>query len=307
MDCVKKVDTVNRFPALLLLAGLLHTSSLLAASSNLGVITFADKPLQLIRTTVLYSVASGTRLQSGDLLESGPSITQIEGLASSTLALGPNTRVALDRNGAVTTVHLLQGWLKVQPAPGKSGDSLDIDTRSLHLDVSHSASVIHASDSLVEVFVENGTQPVAELDKRGQAGRKTSLGNEQYSQRKGDEPLQPAGRPPASFISAMPNAFFDPLVLLSGKPAPAVAPKKVRDVDYEDIALWLKAPGLNRASLATRFSPRLNTPAFRKAIIREMGGSFEWETELYRFERKGRTAKTPSAALATPPSPAKGA
>ena len=297
MGCVKKVDTVNRFSVLLLIAGLLQAPSLLAAPASLGVITFAEKPLRLIRTTVLYSASSGTRLQSGDLLESDQSITQIEGLATSTVALGPNTRVAIDRSSGVTTLHVLQGWLKVQPAPGRTGDNLDINTRSLHLDVSRSASVTHVSDNLVEVFVENGTQPLAELDKRGQAGRKTTLTHEQYSQRKGDEPLQPAGRPPATFISAMPNAFFDPLVLLSGKPAANVQPKKIRDVDFEDIAHWLRAPGLNRGALATRFSPRLATPTFRKAIIREMGGSFEWETELFRFESRGRAVKKTLSAL----------
>lgn len=299
MGCVKKVDIVNRFSVFLLIAGLLEAPSLLAATGSLGMITFAEKPLRLIRTTVLYSASSGTRLQSGDLIESDQSLTQIEGLATSTVALGPNTRVAIGRNGAVTTLHVLQGWLKVQPAPGTAGDSLDIDTRTLHLDVSRSASVMHVSNNLVEVFVETGTQQLVELDKRAQAGRKSVLGHEQYSQRKGDEPLQPAGRPPASFISAMPNAFFDPLVLLSGKPVANASPKKIRDVDFEDIGHWLRAPGLNRASLATRFSPRLANPVFRKTIIREMGGSFEWESELYRFENKGRTVKKTAGALSS--------
>lgn len=299
MGCVKKVDTVKQFSVFLLIAGLLQTPSLLAAPGGQGVITFAEKPLRLIRTTVLYSASSGTRLQSGDLIESDQSVTQIEGLATSTLALGPETRVAIYRNGAVTTLHILQGWLKVQPAPSTAGDSLDIDTRTLHLDVSRSASVIHVGNNLVEVFVESGTQPLVELDKRGQTGRKSVLSREQYSQRKGDEPLQPAGRPPGSFISAMPNAFFDPLVLLSGKSVANVSPKKIRDVDFEDIAQWLRAPGLNRAGLATRFSPRLANPTFRKTVIREMGGSFEWETELYRFESKGPAVKKTAGALSS--------
>jgi hypothetical protein len=189
----------------------------------------------------------------------------------------------------VTTLTVLQGWLKVQPAPSDTVGKLAINAGNLRLDVSRSASVMHVGPARVEVFVERGTQHVEELDRRGRPGRVSVLSHEQYSLRKADEPLQPAARPPASFISAMPDAFFDSLVLLSGKPLTDVPPKKIRDVNFEDVAHWLRAPGMNRATMASQFAPRLQTPAFRKAIIREMGGSFEWESALYRVESKSRT------------------
>jgi hypothetical protein len=282
---------VNRFSVLLLIAGLLQTSALLAASRNVGVITFAEKPLRLIRATALYNVGPGVHLQNGDFIESDQSITQIEGLATSTLALGPNTRAAITQREGVTVVHILRGWLKVQPAPRTAASGLEITTRNLRSDVSRSASVMHVSDTQVEVFVESGSQSIVELDKRGQPGRTSLLSGEQFTLRKGDEPLQPPGRPPATFISTVPNAFFDALVLLSGKPAGDVAPKKIRDVDFADIAHWLHAPNLNRTHMANQFAPRLANPAFREAIVREMGGSFEWETALFRFESKSRTLK----------------
>jgi hypothetical protein len=41
--------------------------------------------------------------------------------------------------------------------------------------------------------------------------------------------------------------------------------------------------------LATRFTPRLADPAFRQAIVQRFGGTLDWETALYRFERKNAT------------------
>jgi hypothetical protein len=273
----------------------------LAAPSDVGVITFTEQPLRLIRASVLYNAASGVRLQNGDLIESERSMAQIEGLATGALALGPNTRIAIiQREGTTTTLHVLRGWLKVQPKPGNTANGLKINTRNLHLDVSRSASVMQVKEELVEIFVENGTQSIVELDKRGQSGRKSLLSHEQYTQRMGEAPLQPPGRPPATFISTMPVAFFDPLILLAGRPARNVQPKKIRDVDFEDVAHWLHAPGLNQAHLATQFAPRLASPAFRKSIIHEMGGSFEWENALYRFESKSRAPKKSVSSARSP-------
>ena len=275
---------MNRFSAILLLAALLQSSRLFATPDALGVVVFAEKPLKMIRATTLYAVSSGTHLQSGDLLESQESVSQIEGLAANTLALGPKTRVYLQRKGGSTHIYLLEGWLKIQPSAGASNRPLAVDTGRVRVDLNHGAGVVHASASLIEVFVENGSLILTESGAK--KPRTMSLLAEQYAQRKGEEPLQPAGRPPGSFISAMPKAFFDPLVQLAVRPPAAVIPKKIRDIEYVDIAPLLHAPGLDNASMARRFSARLTNPAFRKAIVREMGGSFAWEHELFRLERK---------------------
>lgn len=283
---------VSQLPACLLITGLLLAPVITAAHADeLGVITMAEKPLRLIRGTAVYSAIPGTQLHNNDLIESGQSITQIEGLIPGHVALGPNARVAINRSATEITLHLLLGWLKWQPAPSASGQSLHIATGNLNLESSQAASVVSAHDNTVEVFVENGTLRLEELDKRGQAGRQLTLTKEQYSQRMGNEPLSSAGRPPATFIAAMPDSFFDPLLSKPGKTLANVPPAKIRDVEFEDISPWLHAPGPDGASLAKRFSSRLASPVFRKAIIREMGGVLEWETELYRFESRARTQR----------------
>lgn len=172
------------------------------------------------------------------------------------MTLGPKTRIYLERNSGSTNIYLLQGWLKIRPSAGAGGQAVQITTRSVRVNLSQSAGVIHSSDSLIEVFVENGSLTLTETGSKKK--RKMRLLEEQYAQRKGEEPLQPAGRPPGSFITAMPNAFFDPLVLLSGRPLAALLPKKIRDVEFADVASLLQAPGL--AELAKRFAPRLTNP-----------------------------------------------
>lgn len=109
---------MNR-PALLpLLAGLLHLSPLLAAPAEIGVISAAEKPVQLLRATSVYQANAGTRLQSADYLEAGSTGVLIDQLAGTRIALGPHTRLYLEHTGNTTHLNLLQGWLKLQPLTG---------------------------------------------------------------------------------------------------------------------------------------------------------------------------------------------
>jgi len=279
--------TVNRFSIFILLTGLLPAADLLAAPASVGVLTLAETPVQLIRATTLYQAPVGTRLQSADLIESSQSNVQIDKLAGIRLALGPHTRIYLERSGGNINIGLLNGWLKLQPVPGTKPENLTVSTATLMLDVSRSAGVIHADGTRVEVFVEDGLQTVIERDSRGREGRKTTLRQEEYAQRKDDEPLSAAGRPGSDFISAMPPAFFDPLPTIAARKLPAAPLEKVRDVDFDDVSPLLIGPlKLNVRMQATRFSPRLADPTFRQAIVQRFGGTLEWETELYRFERK---------------------
>nr|WP_314577886.1 hypothetical protein [uncultured Pseudomonas sp.] len=277
---------------LILLTGLLQVPELFAAPATIGVLALAEKSVRLIRAATLYQAPAGTHLQTADVIESEQSSAQIDDLAGIRLALGPHTRIYLDRSGGGTHIVLFQGWLKLQPVSSAKPENLTVSTATLTLDASHSASVIHADGTRVEVFVEDGTQTLIEQDNRGHEGRKLTLKQEDYAQRKGDEPLSAPGRPGSDFISAMPAAFFDPLPNVSSKKLPNAPLDKVRDVAFDDVSQLLLGPiktgslKLDNRSLATRFSPRLADPAFRQTIVQRFGGTLEWETELYRFERK---------------------
>lgn len=281
---------MKRFSILILLAGLCQVPELFAAPTSVGVLSLAEKPVQLLRGVTLYQASVGTHLQGADLIESERSNVQIDGLAGIRLALGPGTLIYVQRTGSGTDIALLQGWLKLQPMTGAKPEHLTVTTAQLTLDASHSASVIHADGNRVEVFVEDGTQTLSERDKRGHDGRKRTLKQEEYAQRIGDDPLSAAGRPNSDFIKAMPPAFFDPLPAVSLKKLPNAPLVKVRDVTFDDASpLLLGALTFNGRSLATRFSPRLSDSAFRQAVVQHFGGSLDWETELYRYERKRTT------------------
>ncbi|MGY2377566.1 hypothetical protein ACW9IB_23965 [Pseudomonas sp. SDO524_S393] len=276
---MKKLSTV------LLLASLLQLPLAQAAPANIGVIAYAEKPLKLIRATSLYTVGPGTRLQGGDILQTGTAGIQIEGLASTTLALGPDTRILIATNSKAAQINLLNGWLKLQPVAGHA--NLAVTTGALAFTVTNSASVIHVTPRQTEMFVEDGSQVVHELDARGKGDHSVTLGHEDFAQRVSGAALKTVPRPEQAFIDALPRQFLDPLVPLGKKTPASAEPKKEREVTYDDIAPWVVSPlNLSQQMLASRFAPRLADPAFRQAVKANRGGVLEWELELLRQERR---------------------
>lgn len=271
----------------LLLAGLLQLPLVYAASAPIAVIAYAEKPLKLIRATTLYTIGPGTRLQGGDILQTGAAGIQIEGLAAANLALGPDTRILIATHNKDTQINLLNGWLKLQPVAGNGHANLAVTTGGLGFTLTNSASVIHVGKRQTEIFVEDGSQVVSELDAHGKTDHSVTLDHEDFAQRVGDAQLKIVPRPEQAFIDALPPQFLDPLVPLGKKTPKAPEPVKERDVTYEDIAPWVVSPlNLNQQMLASRFAPRLNDPAFLQAVKVNRGGVLAWELELLRLERR---------------------
>ncbi|WP_017256050.1 hypothetical protein [Pseudomonas tolaasii] len=271
----------------LLLAGLLQLPLVHAASAPIAVIAYAEKPLKLIRATTLYTIGPGTRLQGGDILQTGAAGIQIEGLAAANLALGPDTRILIATHNKDTQINLLNGWLKLQPVAGNGHANLAVTTGGLGFTLTNSASVIHVGKRQTEIFVEDGSQVVSELDAHGKTDHSVTLDHEDFAQRVGDAQLKIVPRPEQAFIDALPPQFLDPLVPLGKKTPKAPEPVKERDVTYEDIAPWVVSPlNLNQQMLASRFAPRLNDPAFQQAVKVNRGGVLAWELELLRLERR---------------------
>lgn len=278
---------VKKLPVVLLLAGLFQLSLAHAAPPPLAVITYAEKPLRLIRATTLYTVGPGTRLLGGDILQTGAAGIQIEGLAATTLALGPDTRILIATNSKAAQINLLSGWLKLQPAATSAPIHLAVTTGELAFVLTKSASVIHVTARQTEMFVEDGTQAVNNVDSHGKPGHSLTLGREDFAQAASGGDLKVVARPEQTFIDALPPQFLDPLVPLGKKVPAAAEPKKERDVTYDDIAPWVVSPlNLSQQMLARRFAPRLVDPAFRQAVKSNRGGVLEWERELLRQEQR---------------------
>lgn len=277
-----------------LFGGLCAAALLLSAACARAadvVISYAEQPVQLIRAATLYTVAAGTVLRPGDIVQSGTAGLQIEGLPALTLALGPDSKLYLGRGSAAGDLSLLSGWLKVQPAARAAGPAMRLSAGMLRFDAVAATSVLHVDADQVAVFVESGQQAVTELDKRGQAARQLALAREQYVLRRADQPLQQAGRPDKAFVASMPRQFFDALVPVANKRvASAPALKKEREVSYEDVAPWLLGPAsLDKNALAASFAPRLADARFRQQVSDELGGAPEWRAFLDNQKTKKST------------------
>jgi hypothetical protein len=244
-----------------------------------GLISFAEKPVQIIRGTALHTGTAGAQLESGDLLASAGTGVQITGLGDAILAVGPASRIAVEQSAKATDLALLEGWLKVQIT--SADQVITIQTPRLRVRATGGTLIVHAGAVRDEVFVESGTQLVAELGSKREVQREIQLGREQFAVRSSDAPLKSGGRPGREFIDGMPLTFRDVLVPVAPRKNAKVALKKEHDVRYDEVAPWLESPIVLQPSLVRRFMPRLKESAFRQSLDAALGQSRDWKPILH--------------------------
>jgi hypothetical protein len=247
-----------------------------------ATLTMADQPLRLIRAAAVYKAINGTAVQKDDILETSGSGVQIEAGPNAIVALGPNTRVYLQNiaaDGSGVDLALLQGWVKLltkAPARGQ------LTTTALQLALPSGVTIVQSQGGKDAVFAEEGAQQATRFDAKGKPGTALKLASEQYTALEGDKPLSPPGRPARDFLGQMPPPFRDGLVLAPPVPkAGKIAPVKERDVDFADVADWLRATLPVKKNFVGRFKPRLADPVFRKALDQALGQSGEWKPILH--------------------------
>ncbi len=234
-----------------LLSLVISSFALPAGAAPASAISYAEAPVRLVRDTSFFTAARGARLQTGDIVESGASAIQLEGMGGATVALGPASRVYVKLGASGAELTLLAGWLKVQP--GAAPGTTVIHAGPLRVTPDASSLIVHAAPGKTGLFVETGAATVAELQGAKQL-RATKLAREQYAVRVGKEPLKVLPRPPKDFLSGMPPAFFDPLIAVSFKGA-APAPKLERAAVFADVAPWLADDPSVHQVLQRRFNP----------------------------------------------------
>ena len=244
-----------------------------------GLISFAEKPVQVIRGTVLHTGVAGVLLESGDLLASAEAGVQLMGFGDAIIAFGPASRIAVEHSTKATELALLEGWLKVQIKAGEQ--VIMIQTPRLRVRATSGTLIVHAGALRDEVFVENGTQMVAELGSKREVLREIKLDREQFAVRSGDAPLKTGGRPGREFIDEMPLTFRDGLVPVTPPKNAKVALKKEHEVGYDEVARWLESPIVLQQSLVRRFTPRLKDRAFRQSLDAALGQSRDWKPILH--------------------------
>ncbi|BCQ26384.1 FecR domain-containing protein [Caballeronia sp. NK8] len=233
----------------------------------------------LIRATTVFNVDAPIALQPGDLLATDAiGGAQIEDGDGTIVALGANTRVAIDAAPHGDALALLSGWIKIaRPRTGTAGP-LSIDTPALDASLLDGAAVLHASRDMTSLFIETGSMTLA-LPEHADAHQQ--LDGEHYAERETGKPLDVGKRPATSFIAAMPLPFRDPLAS-SAAPAKAklVAPVQGRAATYADIADWLSAPLAIRRGFVARFRPLAQGEPFRAQVRQNLRNLPEWRRVL---------------------------
>lgn len=253
------------------------------ASAQRARLTHAETPAQLIRKTAVYDAPAGTALHPGDLLGTGARGVQLEWPAGVLLALGPDSLLLVDDAAAFPAVTLVRGWAKV------TAGRLNVAAGPLAVGVAGSG-IVHVAPGTAELFVERGSF-TASVPERPAPGGPVQVGREQYAVFRTPQGLQPAGRPPRPFVSAMPRGFFDPLVAVGARVKPA-EPVLLREAGAADVARWNDAAAGVRRQLATRFAPRLADPAFRAAAATALAPQPEWRQALKDASAPRKRANT---------------
>jgi hypothetical protein len=229
-----------------------------ARVDSLAAISFAEQPVRLLRATTFYLAARGTRLQDGDIVETGSSAIQIDGDGAATLAIGPASRVYFKFAGGALSPNLLTGWLKIQPGASANPAPATVSSGPVQFNANGIVAILHADADKTELFVETGVASVVE-----KVGAKTlapfKVGPEQFAVRSVSLPLKLQPRAPREFISAMPPTFFDKLVTVPVRGA-APAPKLDRPALFADVAPWLAADSALLQLVERRFNPAKVAP-----------------------------------------------
>jgi hypothetical protein len=257
-------------------------SAALAQPKPGAVLTLLEAPLRLIRGAVVYRAGAGVALQKDDILESGAGAAQVEAGPGAILALGPQTRILIaslpaEGRGSLD-IMLLQGWLKVLDKDGRA----TVVTPALQVSFANGSTIVHVETGQDAVFAEEGEQQLTRTGKPDARGKGPfKLAAEQYAALEPGKPFAP-GRPPRTFITAMPPGFRDRLAPVPDVPkAGKVQPNKEREADFADVEAWLQATLPVRKTFVVRFKPRLADPAFRKALDGALGQSVDWKPVLH--------------------------
>ena len=279
--CIKAVGSLL-VVSLLLMAGP-------AVAQEMGALTLVEGPLRLIRGTTVLQGADGVRLRPGDIVEtSDGGFAQLEFTGGTIIALSSSTRVILFSHTASRDTHgnaeggllLLSGWLKSQT--GSSSQAFRCDSPLLAATIQDGSLVLRATAQATEIFVESGSARIGEVNMEGKwRNPQIAKGGKFYS-RSASKNIAVNPRPTSAFIEAMPRPFRD--TFPSRMPRFAnkqPQPKRDHEVTYSEIQPWLTARQAWRSGFVQRFQPRLQDPAFRKALEAHLKDHPEWTTVVH--------------------------
>ncbi|SAK74923.1 FecR protein [Caballeronia hypogeia] len=232
----------------------------------------------LIRATTVFDVDAPVALEQGDLLATAAQGSAQLEADGTTVALGADTRIAIDAASGGDSLALLSGWIKIARTRADATQSLSIDTARLDAAMRDGAAVLHASRDSTSLFIETGAMTLALPD---HADVRQPLDGDHYAAREAGKPLDVSTRPAPAFIAGMPLPFRDPLVAHS-TPAKArlIVASQGRPASFADLADWLTAPLAIRGGFVARFRPLAQGEPFRSQIRQNLRKLPEWRRVL---------------------------
>jgi hypothetical protein len=274
-----------------------------AAAQELGTLTLVEGPLRLIRGTTVLQGGEGVRLHQGDILESSAAgFAQVEFRGGTIVALGPATRVLLfshtagrDAQGNAEQLVLLSGWLKSQT--GSSSQAYRYDSPLLAATSQGGSLVLHCTAEATEIFVESGSARIGAVSTDGKWRNLQIAKAGQFYSRFAGKDVVVNPRPSSPFVEAMPRPFRDTFPSLMPRFAnKQPQPKRDHEVTYAEIQPWLTARQAWRSGFIRRFQPRLQDPAFRKALEAHLKDHPEWVPVVHpELSNKERQLTIPTA------------
>jgi hypothetical protein len=277
--------------SMLLLLLLFSLLSFPVAAQEIGTLTLVEGSLQVIRGTAVLKGVEGMRVRQGDILQSSDrAFAQIEFRGGTITALGASSRLFLYRDAGTRGAELvlLSGWLKGQTGAG--GVTYHYASPLLAATTREGTAVLHAVPEAAEVFVETGSAGISEVSPGGNLGHPGSAKAGQFFTRRSGKSVAVLSRPDSTFLESMPVSFRDTfpsrLSRFAGK---ALAPKRDHEVTYSEIEDWLNTRLVWREGFVSRFEPRLEDAAFRKAVEAHLGNHPEWDEALYPEDYEAKT------------------
>ncbi len=284
------------------LAGAATPKSNVTAVGRIGIITILQGGATVIRGLSQFDAAEGIRLLAGDLIRTQPnSLLRVEYPDECSLEAGPDTQLQLShpaekKRGNRPALYLMQGWLKLG-CKASSGADASLASKDLDVVGASGVIVIRASGESRAVFAEQGTARVIKR-RTGEAATITLNPGDFLV----DEPGNAAdvqARPTAAFMEALPRAYRDTLPFrYSMFVSRAVEPQNQRTFAYADVEPWLNAEASVRRQFVGLWIRKVNDPAFRGPLDRDLAMHPEWDRILHpeKYEVE-EPARPPSASI----------
>jgi hypothetical protein len=270
------------------------------ALARVGVVTILEGKAIVIHNLSQFDAAEGVRLLPGDLIRTqAKSLLRIEFPDQCSLEAGPDTQLQLfhpadKKRGNRPALYLMQGWLKLGC---KTGTDAGFTLKDLDVVGISRVLVIRAEGDSRAIFAEQGTARVIK-HRSGDSGS-VALNPGDFLDVEPDVAADVQPRPTAQFMEALPRAYRDTLPSrYSVYVTRVVEPQNPRSFGYADVEPWLNAEPVVRRQFVGLWLRKVNDPAFRAPLDRDLAKHPEWDRILHPEKYEVEETVPPSPAPA---------